>query len=72
MFKYMIISINICLLVSQMWRHYLETLWWAWIEVGEAPIYVEKGVAAPAPETNQKWLERTREGGPTYLRQLAL
>jgi hypothetical protein len=25
-------------------------------------------VAAPAPETNQKWLERTREGGPCVLR----
>jgi hypothetical protein len=37
--------------------------------VGEAPIYIEKGVAAPAPETNHKWLERTREGGPCVLRQ---
>jgi hypothetical protein len=26
-------------------------------------------VAAPAPETNHKWLERTREGGPCVLRQ---
>jgi len=30
--------------------------------VGKAPIYMEKGVAAPALETNHKWLERTREG----------
>jgi hypothetical protein len=34
----------------------------------KAPIYMRKGVAAPAPETNQKWLERTREGGPCVLR----
>jgi hypothetical protein len=37
--------------------------------VGEAPIYMEKGVAAPAPEINHKWLERTREGELTCLRQ---
>jgi hypothetical protein len=36
--------------------------------VGEALIYIEKGVAAPAPETSLKWLGRTREGGPTCLR----
>jgi hypothetical protein len=35
----------------------------------KATIYMEKGVAAPALETNQKWLERTREGGPCVLRQ---
>jgi len=29
----------------------------------KAPIYMREGVAALAPETNQKWLERTREGG---------
>jgi len=28
------------------------------------PLYIcKKGVAAPAPETNLKWLERTHEGG---------
>jgi hypothetical protein len=37
-----------------------------------APIYMEKGVAAPAPETSLKWLGRTREGGPTCLREEAL
>jgi hypothetical protein len=31
-----------------------------------ALIYMEKGVAAPAPETNQKWLERTREGAHVF------
>jgi hypothetical protein len=36
----------------------------------KAPIYMRKGVSAPAPETNHKWLERTREGGPTCLRQI--
>ena len=30
---------------------------------------MEKGVAAPAPETSLKWLGRTREGGSTCLRQ---
>jgi hypothetical protein len=30
----------------------------------KALIYIRKGVAAPAPETNHKWLERTREGDP--------
>ena len=30
---------------------------------------MEKGVAAPAPETSLKWLGRTPEGGPTCLRQ---
>ena len=37
----------------------------------KAPIYMRKGVAALAPETNQKWLERTREGGPCVLRQFS-
>jgi hypothetical protein len=38
----------------------------------KAPIYMRKGVAAPAPETNQKWLERTREGGPCVLRHIVI
>jgi hypothetical protein len=38
----------------------------------KAPIYMRKGVAAPAPETNQKWLERTREWGPCVLRHQVL
>jgi hypothetical protein len=39
-----------------------------WNDVGESPyIYMRKGVAAPAPETNYKWLGRTREGGPCVL-----
>ena len=27
---------------------------------------MKKGVAAPAPETNLKWLERTREGAHVF------
>jgi len=27
---------------------------------------MRKGVAAPAPETNQKWLERAREGAHVF------
>jgi hypothetical protein len=38
--------------------------------MGEAPIYMKKGVAAPAPKTSLKWLGRTSEGGPTCLRQI--
>jgi hypothetical protein len=37
-----------------------------------APIYMEKGVAAPAPETSLKWLGRAREGGPTCLRHIVI
>jgi hypothetical protein len=30
---------------------------------------MRKGVAALAPETNQKWLERTREGAHVFATQ---
>jgi hypothetical protein len=36
------------------------------INVGEAPIYMEKGVAAPTLESNYKWLGRTREGAHVF------
>jgi hypothetical protein len=36
------------------------------INVGEAPIYMEKGVATPTPKSNHKWLGRTCEGAYVF------
>jgi len=47
-----------------------EQLWFLEWCGRKAPIYMRKGEAAPAPETNHKWLERTRDRELTCLRHL--